>query len=273
MKRLNLKKIMFYLSLSFLVVIFIFPIFYMVMATFKAQNEFYSYGFLPKSPSFDNYINILLNSNFNIYLKNTIITTVASTILTVIINTMCGYALAKFKFKGDKLFMLVITSTLMMPMILLVVPIFKIIDTLGLSNSLWALIIPPAATPTGIFIIRQYLLTIPDELIEAARIDGASEWSIFLKIVVPIAKPAIATLTIFSFMWRWNDYMWPLIAITEKKYYTLQFALGGFVGNEGLTDWAGLLTMSSLTMIPVLIVFLIFQRQFIQGTATSGMKG
>ena len=120
--------------------------------------------------------------------------------------------------------------------------------------------------------MRQYLLTIPDEIIQSARIDGAGEWRIFLRIVLPNAKPAIATLGIFSFMWRWNDYVWPLIAINSPKKYTLKLAIANFTGEFG-TDYNSILAVSAISMIPMLIIFVIFQRQFVQGTVESGMKG
>jgi alpha-1,4-digalacturonate transport system permease protein len=185
---------------------------------------------------------------------------------------MAGYALSKFRFKGENVIMLLILSTIMLPLEVIMVPIFSVLRFFGLYNSLWALIIPPAATPTGIFLMRQYLLTIPDEVIQSARIDGASEWRIFWSIILPNAKPAIATLAIFSFMWRWNDYVWPLIAINSPKKYTLQLAIANFSGEFGI-DYNSIIAMSALAMIPMLIVFLIFQRQFVQGTVDSGMKG
>jgi alpha-1,4-digalacturonate transport system permease protein len=159
----------------------------------------------------------------------------------------------------------------MIPLEVIMTPIFSVISKLGLYNSLWGIIIPPAATPTGVFLIRQYLLTVPDELLEAARIDGAGEWKIFWKLIVPIATPVISVLAIFSFMWRWDDFIWPLIVISDPTKYTIQLALSNFIGEYNV-DWGSLLAMSVVTMIPILIVFLIFQKQFIQGMATSGMK-
>jgi alpha-1,4-digalacturonate transport system permease protein len=185
---------------------------------------------------------------------------------------MSGYALAKFRFKGDAIIMMVILSTIMLPLEVIMVPIFSVLKAMGLYNSLLALIIPAAATPTGIFLMRQYLVTIPDDLMESARIDGASEWKIFTKIIVPNAKPAIATLAIFSFMWRWNDYIWPLIAISSPKKYTLQLAIANMSGQYG-SNYSTILATSAISMIPMLVVFLIFQKQFVQGTVNSGMKG
>mgnify|MGYP003927501909 CR=1 FL=1 len=168
--------------------------------------------------------------------------------------------------------MMVILSTIMLPLEVIMVPIFSVLKFFGMYNSLLALIIPAAATPTGIFLMRQYLITIPDELIQSARIDGASEWKIFTRIILPNAKPAIATLAIFSFMWRWNDYVWPLIAISDPDKYTLQLAIANFSGEYG-SDYSSILAMSAISMVPMLIIFLIFQKQFVQGTVSSGMKG
>jgi alpha-1,4-digalacturonate transport system permease protein len=180
--------------------------------------------------------------------------------------------LAKYRFKGDTILFVGFISTLMIPLEVIMIPIFRVISALGLYNSLWGIIIPPAATPTGVFLVRQYLLTVPDELLEAARMDGAGEWKIYWRIILPIAKPILAVLAIFSFMWRWDDFLWPLIVISKPELYTVQLALSNFIGEYNV-DWGSLLAMSTITMIPVLIVFLIFQKQFVQGIVTTGMKG
>lgn len=267
------KSPLFYILLTIATLIFLFPIFYLVLSAIKPAPELYSFtSFWPQNPTLQNFVNQFTKNDFMLITYNTFSTAIVSTVFAVIINTMCGYALAKYSFKGDKLFTGIILAKIMMPMVLNLVPIFMILKALGMYNTLWALIIPPASTPTGIFMMRQYLLTVPDELIEAARIDGASEWSIFLRIIVPIARPVIATLTIFSFMWRWNDFLWPLVAISDTKKYTLQLAIARFSG-DFIVEWEELLAMSALTMIPVLIVFLIFQREFVKSSASSGMKG
>lgn len=266
------KKWLPYILLTIFTLIYVFPIFYIIICSLEQPSEVWKVGFNLNKLTFDNYVRIFQERDFMTYLNNSVLTTIGATILTVIINTMCGYALAKFKFRGNKLFFTIILATLMVPLVLIMTPVFVVLKKLGLYNSLWALIIPPAATPTGIFIMRQYLLAVPDELLEAARIDGASEFGIFAKIILPIAKPVIATLTIFSVMWRWNDYIWPLIAISSPEKYTMQVALSLFVG-ENTIDWPGLLAMSTISMLPLLIVFLFFQRYFMQGIASTGTKG
>ena len=253
--------------------IFLIPVFYIVFSSFKPSSELTSatQTFFPRDWTFSNFTRAFERGNFVLFIWNTFFVAVVSTLLAVLINTMSGYALAKFRFKGDKIILILILSTIMLPLEVIMVPIFTVLRFFGLYNSLWALIIPPAATPTGIFLMRQFLLKIPDEVLESARIDGASEWRIFYNIVVPNAKPAIATIAIFSFMWRWNDYVWPLIAIASPRRYTLQLAIANFAGEYNI-DWNSTLAMSVISMIPMLIVFLIFQRQFVQGTVETGMK-
>ena len=184
---------------------------------------------------------------------------------------MAGYALSKFYFKGRDLIFYIMISTLMIPLQAIMIPIFLLLKKLGLLNSLWGIIIPPAATPTGVFLARQYLQTIPNSYIEAARMDGASELRIFLSIIVPLAQPIIATIAIFSFMWRWNDFLWPFIVISSKRKMTLQLALANFVGQFQI-NWGNLLAMTVVTMIPMIVVFLALQRYFVQGLSAGGVK-
>ncbi|TVP95128.1 MAG: carbohydrate ABC transporter permease [Acholeplasmatales bacterium] len=259
----------------FFAAFFLIPVIYAVMSAFKpvAELRLIVPTFFPRSLTLDNFRSAWnAVPHFPTVLFNTFLVAVSSTALAVTINTMSGYALAKFRFKGDTLILMIILATIMLPLEVIMVPIFRVLRFFGMYNSLWALIIPPAATPAGIFLMRQFLLTIPNDLIESARIDGASEWKIFYKIIVPNAKPAIATIAIFSFMWRWNDYIWPLIAISSPRKYTLQLAIATFQG-QYQTDWSSLLATSAISMIPMLIIFLIFQRQFVQGTVETGMKG
>ena len=262
-----------YIPIILISIFMLIPVFWTVMSSFKVGTDLYEWPprIIPKEFSLENYILAFNKGNFNVYFFNSFFVAITSTLLTILINTMAGFALAKYHFKGDKAILVGFISTLMIPLEVIMIPIFVVISKVGFYNSLLGLIIPPAATPTGLFMIRQFLLSVPDSLLEAARIDGASEWKIFWRLIIPIAKPVISVLTIFSFMWRWNDYIWPLIAISDPKKYTVQLAISNFIGEYNV-DWNSLLAMSVVTMIPVLIVFLIFQRNFVQGMVTSGMK-
>lgn len=269
----KIKNILWYTILLLFSLIFVLPIIWIFISSLKTSNEIFSWPptILPNNVTFSNYITAFSKGNFITYFKNSIFVAVAATALTLLINSMAGYALAKFDFKGNKLIFFLFIATLMIPLQVIMVPIFIVLRNLGLYNSLWGIIIPPAATPTGVFLVRQYMTTIPDEVLESARIDGASEWRIFSMIILPLSKPVLTALTIFSFMWRWNDFLWPFVVLSNESKYTIQVAIANFVGQFSV-DWNSLLAMNIVAMIPVLLVFLFFQRYFVKGIAMSGMK-
>jgi alpha-1,4-digalacturonate transport system permease protein len=219
----------------------------------------------------DNYIEGVESFDFGHYLWNSVIVTVVATILTLLVNSMAAFALSKYKFRGRQTIFLVMISTLMVPLSVVLVPVFLVITKVGWNNNLLGIIIPAAATPTGVFLLRQYMLTIPDELIDAARIDGASEWRIYSQIILPLAKPALAVLTIFSVMWRWNDFLWPLIVLSRSENFTLQVGLASFQG-ELTVQWNLLLAMTVLTLLPITLVFGFLERYITTGIATTGLK-
>lgn len=209
--------------------------------------------------------------NFSRYLLNSVIVTVVATILTLLVNSMAAFALSKYKFRDRNTIFLIIISTLMVPVSVILVPIFLVITQVGWNNTLIGIIVPGAATPTGVFLLRQYMLTIPDELIDSARIDGASEWRIYAQIVMPLARPALAVLTIFSIMWRWNDFLWPFIVLSENELFTLQVGLQTFQ-SDLTVQWHLILAMTVLTLLPITLVFAFLQKYITSGIATTGMK-
>lgn len=219
----------------------------------------------------DNYIEGVESFNFGRYLWNSIIVTIFATLLTLLVNSMAAFALSKYKFRGRQTIFLVMISTLMVPLSVVLVPVFLVITNVGWNNNLLGIIVPGAATPTGMFLLRQYMLTIPDELLDAARIDGASEWRIYSQIILPLAKPALAVLTIFSVMWRWNDFLWPLIVLSRSEYFTLQVGLASFQGELNV-QWNLILAMTVLTLLPITLVFGFLQKNITTGIATTGMK-
>ncbi|MCF7914703.1 MAG: carbohydrate ABC transporter permease [Spirochaetaceae bacterium] len=262
-----------YILLGFFTALFIFPIIWVFLSSLKPQSELFSFplSILPNEPTLNNYFSAFREGDFLLYFKNSMFVAFTATLITVLINTMAGYALSKFIFKGRDIIFYVMIATLMIPLQVIMVPIFILLKNLGMLNSLWGIIIPPAATPTGIFLARQYILTIPNSLIEAARIDGGGEFFIFHSIILPLATPIIATITIFSFMWRWNDFLWPFIVISTQKYMTVQLALANFVGQYQI-NWASLLAMTMISMVPMIVVFLLFQRYFVRGLTAGGVK-
>jgi alpha-1,4-digalacturonate transport system permease protein len=244
--------------------------------TFEAPRD----GLLRKDvikPRFENYTEPTLGStqtrtfNFLRYFWNSTFVTVIATVITLLINAMAGFALSKYKFKSRDTIVLIIVATLLIPPTVILVPLFLTVQAFGMFNSLWGVIIPAVATPTGVFLLRQYMLTIPDELLEAARMDGASEWRIFWRIILPLSLPALAVLAILSVIWRWNDFMWPLIVLTQSEVFTLQLGLSTFKG-ELNDNMHYLLAMTVLTLLPVTLVFVFLQKYITTGIANTGLK-
>lgn len=221
--------------------------------------------------SLDNYVQGIQSFNFGTYLMNSIIVTSAATLITLFVNSLAAFSLSKYRYAGRDLFFVIMISTLMVPLSVILVPAFLVINSVGWFNNLWGIIIPGAATPTGVFLLRQYMLTIPDELIDAARIDGASEWRIYAMIILPLSTPALAVLTIFSIMWRWNDFLWPLIVLVDDSKFTLQVGLNAFRGDLQ-TQFHLILAMTVLTLLPITLVFAFLQRYITRGIATTGMR-
>ncbi|XDF34084.1 carbohydrate ABC transporter permease [Paracidovorax avenae] len=219
----------------------------------------------------DNYTSLFGKFAFGKYLWNSVFITVVATVLTLLFNSMAAFALSKYRFDGQKTVYLAIIGTLMIPPTIIMVPAFLVVSSMGLLNNPWGVILPAVATPTGVFLLRQYMLTIPDELLEAARMDNASEWRIYWKIILPLSAPALAVLAIFSFMWRWNDFLWPLIVLSKSENFTLQLALNSFQG-ELNTQWNYLLAMTVITLVPITVVFAFLQKYITAGIAGAGVK-
>lgn len=260
-------------ALGIIALLYLFPLFWFILSSFKPGSELFSYPLtiFPKNPTVNNYVEAWNSLDFLTYFGNTVFSSVVTTILTVIASATCGYAFAKYDAKWLKFFFVCIIATTMLPTEVIMNPVFTVIRKLGLYDSLAGIIIPSINTATGIFMFRTFFVSVPDDLIESARIDGASDGKIFTSIMLPIAKPIIMTLSIFSFQWRWNDYIWPLIVLNDPKKYTLQVAIRSLVGAENI-NWTVLIAASVISIIPLLIVFIVFQRYILDSGATSGLK-
>lgn len=219
----------------------------------------------------ENYTELFKKFDFGLYLWNSVFITVTATIIMLVVNSMAAFALSKYQFKGRMIVLGLVIGTLMVPQTVVLVPLFMITKDLGMINTLWGVIIPGAATPTGVFLLRQYMLTIPDEILDAARMDKASEWKIYWRIILPLSAPAIAVLAILAIMWRWNDFLWPLIALSDTNKFTLQLALNSFQGDLN-TSWSNLLAMTVLVLLPIAVVFVFLQKYIATGIASTGGK-
>jgi alpha-1,4-digalacturonate transport system permease protein len=221
----------------------------------------------------ENYVRLLASAGSRIWssIYNTVFITVVATLITLVMNSMAAFALSKYKFAGSNLALLAILATLMVPATIVLVPIYLIVSELGLVNNVWGVILPVISTPTGVFLLRQYMLTIPDELLEAARMDHASEWRIFWRLILPLSTPALAVVAIFSIMSRWNDFLLPLIVLNRPEVQTLQIALAGYSDENGI-QYGMLLAMTTLTALPLALGFIFLQRYITTGIASTGIK-
>jgi len=254
-------------------VVMAFPIYWMLVTAIRPRTEIFDreVNLLPSALLPENFVTAWTRLPFADWTLNSTIITVASVILTVTINLLCGYAFAKFRFVGRDVLFIAIVSALMIPVQVVLVPLFLIIADFGLLNTHWGIIIPRAAEAFGIFMVRQFMVSLPDELLEAARIDGAGELRIFFRIVLPLSLPIVAVLTIFTFMWRWNEFALPLVVLTDQTMFTLQLGLNLLRGQFN-TEWTSIMAMAFVSLIPLLLIFAFCQRFLVQGVATTGLK-
>lgn len=260
-------------SLIALSLVVLIPVIWFILSSFKDIIDLSSRPpkILPTRWAFENYSQAFQMYDYMRYFMNSVFVTVVATLLTLIINSMAAFAFAKYNFRGrDGLFVLTL-AMIMIPLQVILIPMYLVVSSLGLVNTYWGMIIPAAATPTGVFVIRQYMLTIPDELIESARIDGAGEFRIYARIMLPLARPALAVIAIFSILWRWNDFLWPLLIAQTERLYTLPVALA-LLNGQLVVPYNVVLAMSVMSIIPVLFMFVFMQRQIIQGIAHTGLK-
>jgi alpha-1,4-digalacturonate transport system permease protein len=253
--------------------VMVFPLYWMFATAVRPRKELFSghFDLLPSQLVWSNFSEAWGKLPFTQFYINSFAIAIIAVVVTVFINLLCGYTFAKYKFWGRDVLFLLLISTLMIPIQVIMVPEFLIVSKLGWVNTYWGVLVPRAAEAFGIFMVRQFMVSIPDELIEAARLDGAGEFTIFRRVVLPLSWPVIAVLTIFTFMWRWNDFAWPLVVLQDRASYTVPLGLSLMKG-QYYTDWTGLMSMSLVSIVPILLVFIFFQRYFIQGIASTGMK-
>lgn len=268
-----MKKILLYLFLTVTGFITIAPFFWMISASLMTdgQASVYPPRFFPEQIIYDQYNILFTRLNVATNFMNSLVLSLIVTLVSLFFNSMAGFAFAKYRFAGrDKLFKLLLSS-MIIPAQVTMLPLFLMLKSFGLINTYMAIVIPGLANIFGIFLIRQYAMSIPDSLIEAARIDGATDFQIYFKIILPLAKPILVTLAIFTFMGVWNDFLWPLIALTDNSMYTLPVALANLMG-EHTKDPELMMAGSVITIIPVIIVFLALQRYYIKGIMMGSIK-
>jgi multiple sugar transport system permease protein len=250
------------------------PLVWMVSVSFMAPGEASAFPppLVPGQPTFANYRELFAHAGMGRYLVNSIVLTVLVTLVSLTFNVAAGYAFAKLPFGGrDRIFKSLLAA-LVIPGQVAMVPLFLLLKQMGLVNSYGGIVVPAMASIFGIFLVRQYALSIPDQLLEAARLDGASEFRIFRSVIVPLLKPIIVTLAVFTSLGAWNDFMWPLIVLNDSDLYTLPVALAS-LSREHVQDNELMMAGSVLTTLPVLLVFLALQRYYVEGIMLGSVKG
>ncbi|WP_336922848.1 carbohydrate ABC transporter permease [Aquipuribacter sp. SD81] len=256
-----------------LVALLMFPMYWMLRVSVASTAELSQtpVPLWPLSWDLANYLDPWSQYPFARWLTNSVVVAVVSVALTVALNLAAGYAFAKLRFPGRDLLFLLIISTLMVPVQVIMIPQFQVVITLGLLDDPMGVVLPRLAEAFGLFLARQFFLAIPDELLDAARVDGAGHIRAFWSVALPLSGPLVAVLVIFTFMWRWNEFVWPLIVLTTPDSYTLPVGLQYLVQQFG-SDYGPLLAMSTLSILPMLLVFAVFQRFFVEGVARSGLR-
>jgi multiple sugar transport system permease protein len=255
-------------------VITLVPLAWMISASFMPTGEASTYPprVVPSVPTLDHYGALFTRLNMGRAFLNSTIIALAVTLFSLLFNSMAGYAFAKLKFRGrDKLFGFLLAA-LVIPTQIGMLPLFLMLKSVGLVNTYWGAILPSMATIFGIFLMRQFMSSIPDDLLDAARIDGASEFRIYWSMVLPLARPILVTLALFTFMATWNDFMWPLIVLTDESKYTLPVGIASLSG-EHSQDIELMMASSVVTVIPVLLLFIFLQRYYIAGLMVGSVKG
>lgn len=267
------KMILFNLFILFLALVTVVPFVWMLLSSFATNQEIVRVdgGLFPMPTTLQNYVDVQEKFNFMRMFFNSLLISVATTAITIYSSTLVGFVFAKFRFRGRNLLFGVVLSTMMLPWAVTIIPKYEMMMDFGWLDSYKALIIPAMVSGFGIFMFRQSISQISDEMLEAAPVDGATDFFIFHKIILPMSRNTVASLAIFQFLWSWEDFLWPFLVINDENKQLISVGLRMFNGQYG-TDYGGLFAATSISIIPVIIVYIIFQKQFIAGVATGSGK-
>lgn len=263
-----------YTVLTIIAIFMVLPFFWVLFGSFKTQGEFLANpgAWLPETIRLGNYVELFTDRGFGQYLRNSATVSAVAVAGNVFFSSMAGYALAKLRFRGNNVVFPLVIISMMVPYVALFVPQFVVVVQMGLVNTLTAIILPVLVLPLSVFIMRQYAYSVPTELIEAARIDGAREGQIFFRVFLPLTGPALATVGLLSFLTSWNNFLWPLVIAQSQDKYTAPVGLTVASQSSHTVSYGLLLAGAMVILIPILILFLFLQRYFIKGVATAGLK-
>ncbi|WP_420793524.1 carbohydrate ABC transporter permease [Roseinatronobacter alkalisoli] len=253
-------------------VVMVTPLVLMFSTSLKSAGQIYDLRFIPAEPTLNNYVRVLADGWFLRWFMNSMIVAVCVTVSNVFFDSLVGYTLAKFKFRGRYIIFIAILSTLMIPTEMLVIPWYLMSAQFGWLDTYWGIMFPGMMTAFGTFLMKQFFETVPDDFIEAARVDGMNEFMIWWKVAMPLVTPALSALAIFTFLGNWTAFFWPLIVTTSRDLYTLPVGLSSFAVEQSI-QWEMIMTGAALATIPTLIVFLVLQRFIVRGVMLAGLKG
>jgi multiple sugar transport system permease protein len=248
------------------------PLLYMFSTSLKSAGQVYDLRLVPAAPTLDNYVKVLTETHFLRWFGNSLLVATVVTLSNVFFDSLVGYTLAKFQFRGRTLIFIAILSTLMIPTEMLVIPWYLMSSQLGWLDSYWGIMFPGMMTAFGTFLMKQFFEGVPDDFLEAARVDGLNEFTIWWKVAMPLVTPAISALAIFTFLGNWTAFFWPLIVTTSNELYTIPVGISSFSDAQD-TKWEMIMTGAAVATIPTLLVFLILQRFIVRGVMLAGLKG
>ncbi|MFC7391412.1 carbohydrate ABC transporter permease [Scopulibacillus cellulosilyticus] len=273
-KSIDIAGLLIHILLWAGLIVVAFPFVWMILSSFKSLPDFYNFSFLPDKIDWSGYKYIFEETGYLHWYLNSIIVAVVVTVSCLIFNSLIGYVLAKYRFPGSKVIFILILSTLMIPTELLVIPWYVMGSRLHWVNTYWGLMLPGMIEAFGVFLMRQFMLSIPNDILDAARIDGMGEFKIWWRIVLPQVKQALAAMGIITFLGNWNAYLWPVIATSSANMRTLPVGISLYsTADSGGIQWNTIMGMSTLAVIPMMIVFLIFQKKIVDGISLTGVKG
>ncbi|PTE21246.1 carbohydrate ABC transporter permease [Cereibacter changlensis] len=272
MKRIRPGRIVIWTILFIGGLLMVTPLLFMFSTSFKTAAQVYDLRLIPAAPTLDNYIRVLSDGRFLRWFLNSSFIAITVTLSNVFFDSLVGYTLAKFRFRGRYLIFIAILSTLMIPTEMLVIPWYLMSANLGWLDSYWGIMFPGMMTAFGTFLMKQFFETIPDDFLEAARIDGLNEFTIWWRVAMPLVTPALSALAIFTFLGNWTAFFWPLIVTTSQELYTLPIGLSSFAVEQAI-QWEMIMTGAALATLPTLLVFLLLQRYIVRGVMLAGLKG
>lgn len=272
MRRLRLAAV--YAVLLLVTVFTMGPFLWMIGGSFMTQAEITGpeAHWIPRAPTLENYRFLFASVSFPTYIVNTVFVASVTAIITTLISAMGGYALAKYEFRGRRLVTILVLSTMLLPPVVLLAPLFKLVDALGLIDRFWGIILPGVASGFGVLIMRQYMLSVPNAVIDAGRLDGAREWRIFWSLVLPLVRPIASALMIFTFLASWNSYLWPMIVLRDERNYLLTMAVTNVVAWIHQQNYGVVLAGTLISIAPIIAMFLWLQREFISGLTLGAVK-